>query len=562
MRKGLILTLVLGALVLGMNTPANAASPIIDEIPVIIISDLESNTLTIDNNVFEFLNAFNFDDYVTDADTPLASLQWSFYYDGSLSGNVGDITINGVGPLSLPGDDPTAPGANNIRTSGSASFREVALSPGSASSYPDPAPGVTGTIPGFGTYSDIVGDLTVTYYVSDGTAFDFDESFVFTVDTNPGDTAPGDQIVEGPPVLTFTPVALTGWTYFSASGGTPNFFSAPEPTSGTTGGLQIIHPASPGASIIGATYGGWTNAAIAGFNYTAGNIYLARFGTSWSAEQTPGDKTRLLANPAAGASIDFSYDINVADAGHPMQAVGGNTYLAYFVPNAADAGGQHVATFDSLDNGARTTTLTSLETASSTKAAFTGSQQAVAAASFNSNFNASDWDGFSFPALFGIVTATATGTITGGNLTISDPDATAAGTGGVFEWSFGQSTAVGNFSYATGGGLYYNTWSSATVSDGGGGFPQPMLRVRNASPAHSFDNVIRGGGALLTTLAGGSNNYDTFWTSADFSASGGGNMILGFALQNLQGGITQVGGTTTLSALNTWVLTSDDPNLP
>lgn len=563
MRKGLILTLLLGALVLGMGTTANAASPIIDEIPVVIISDLESNSLTQDNNVFAFSNAWDFADYATDADTAAGSLQWSFYYDGSLSGNVGDIQINGIASLILPGEDPTAPAAKNIRTGASASYREVALSPGSASSYPAPAPGTPGTIPGFGSYSDIVGDLTVTYYVSDGTAYDFDESFVFTVDTNPGDTTPGDQVVEGPPVLTFTAASLTGWTFADGGGGTPNFF-ATGATSGTTGGLQIIHPATPGTSILGQTYAFWLNGALSGFNFTAGNLYLARFGATWSAAQGGGDQNRLLAIAAPASGMDLTYFLNVADAAHPTQAVGGNTYLAYYAPNAADGSGQHTALFDSVDSGARTTTLTSLETASSTKSAFTGSAQSVAAATFASNFTTTNWAFTNFGPALGVVLGSAAGTITGGNLVVTDTDSATAGQGGAAEWAFGGAGqgSEGDLTYATGGGLYYNTWTATVANGGGAGFPQPVFRARNKTAAHGADALVRGTSTLFDTLAGGSNSYDNFWTAADYSATGGGDMVLALGLQNLQGGQTDVGGTVTVTGLGTWLLTSDDPNLP
>lgn len=167
MKKGLYTGLILSVTLAGS---AFAAAPVISNIPDVIIGDAEDNIGT-DNNFFVFTNAFNFDNFVSDLDTPKSSLQWSFDEgDDNVAPNTRWFAINGKQAVHLgtsqiatsgnTGHNPPAP-ANELRSvSQFASFRDIVFSPSGSGPFPAP------TEP---EKSDHAAGKVVTFYVSDGT---------------------------------------------------------------------------------------------------------------------------------------------------------------------------------------------------------------------------------------------------------------------------------------------------------------------------------------------------------------------------------------------------------
>ena len=78
MKKGLVTALFVGAIAFS-GIGAYAATPVIGNLPDVTVGDLDApNCVGSGQNVFVFTNAFRFDAYVTDADTPAGNLLWSF----------------------------------------------------------------------------------------------------------------------------------------------------------------------------------------------------------------------------------------------------------------------------------------------------------------------------------------------------------------------------------------------------------------------------------------------------------------------------------------------------
>lgn len=146
--------------ILLLSVSAFAQTPELHDIPDIVIGDYEDNSFTIDRNFFRFPDAFLFDNYVVDSDTPVSSLKWSF------TGGDGTIEINGLGPETSGNYlNPI----NDLRTTPTASFRNIAWSP-----KPDqqlyPAPPSTDA------------ETKITFYASDGTNADSQQITVRTKD--------------------------------------------------------------------------------------------------------------------------------------------------------------------------------------------------------------------------------------------------------------------------------------------------------------------------------------------------------------------------------------------
>jgi hypothetical protein len=566
MRKGLLLTLIVGALVLSTNV-ARAAAPVINEIPIIIISDLEDNTASVDNNRFVFDNAFNFSDMVTDADTPEANLMWSFDYDPAGSGQVGNININGIARLDVAGSgNPDAPGSLDIRAAGAAaSFREVNLSPlPEASPYADPGAGSTVAVPGFGNLNNVVGDLAVTYYVSDGTANDSDGSFVFT--TNSAFiTGTPDTVVSGLPTLSFSPVSLTGWTFTPGDG---SFVAAA--SSGTTGGLQITLPSAVPTTSLALYTGIWSNNALASYLYAANTLYAVRAGLAATAGQDAAAQTRLRVG-ALGGTIDNGFVINESNPADPFNFTGTATnYLAYFRPADLDTNGQNQAAFDSLDNGnaaGRTVTLSTLESASTDPATYLGSASTVPGSSFTGGGFGS-WTYVNFGVLtFGSVTVTDnTGTSGTASGRIQHTDSGTGSLGAAAEW---VNPATADLMETAAGATYRSVWTFADDDGAGNDGSYVRVRLRNGytDPSLSIEYEMRGVGPLFDTVGDNvQGTYDTFWVGPSISGTpGAGNigddLIHAFGLFNFAAQ-PQHDGTADLFSVRTEELGPDDPNVP
>jgi hypothetical protein len=577
MRKGLILTLVLSVFAFGMANTADAAAPSIDDVAVFIISDLEQNAPSLDNNLFVFTDAFDLDLAVTDLDTLGVDIAWSFDYDPGTS--TGNIEINGIGRLDVVGGgDPLAPGAFDLRAvSNTATFREIDASPTAGTApFPDPAAGANGVVIGGITYNDVITDIPVSYFASDGTAFDMFDSFVYAVDNDLAGTVP-DTVVSGVPTVVFTPVSLTGWTFTNGD----NFITN-QTTSGSTGGLQITFPAavidpfSAAPPALASYTGIWSNAALAEANLMANMLYLWRATLDANVALDAGANVRLRLEPAGTGSVDNSFVIVEdvpSDPGNLTVAPG--MRLAYFHPSDVDAFPQQNGfAYDGVDNGddttggtnARTVTLSALEAGASDPAGFFGSANANAGGTFATGGFGS-WDYVPF------------GTFTSDGLTFFDDDTVASGmvggnlqhtdgdgaTGGAAEWSFGEFANPDIFESSAAGALMGSSWDIDGSADGGDGTaPGVRASTRYANANVSIEYVVRGEREAWDNQVGMFNTYELLWVAPAQPNMGAGmngdDAVHAFGLFNVNGD-TQKGGTLDLFAVRANEYSADDPNI-
>lgn len=195
MKKGLITTLLAVAASFSGISSSYASAPVIGTLPDVRIGDAEDNALT-DNNYFVFTNAFRLDSFVSDADTTVSDLRWSFDEGDDPGAPSGTGTswfrVNNIAPIhvggtqqAVDGSSATAhlnPGASNIRlASDYATFRDIVFTPGT---------GLVGSGPVSGRWpaptepakSMHAAGKAVTFFVSDGSAVASDTILVRTVD--------------------------------------------------------------------------------------------------------------------------------------------------------------------------------------------------------------------------------------------------------------------------------------------------------------------------------------------------------------------------------------------
>jgi hypothetical protein len=152
MNKGLKTTLfAMVAAVAGISS-SYASAPVISSLPDIVVGDQENNYAGTDNNYFVFTNAYLFDSYVTDTDSTVSTLLWSFDEESAPVGPANRwYTVNGKNSIyntnAGAAGDPAGTAhvlplvANELRAASPyASFRDVIYSPGSGplvASFPD-----------------------------------------------------------------------------------------------------------------------------------------------------------------------------------------------------------------------------------------------------------------------------------------------------------------------------------------------------------------------------------------------------------------------------------------
>lgn len=375
-----------------VGAAAHAASPVLQPLPVIIISDVEGNG-TQDNNIFEFdATLFVFNDLVEDADTADDSLDWTFFYDSADLNNTGDLSINGVASLATAGDALTATTVIN-RDSGStpianAFFREEALSPTSGTApFLDPTAitpsllGAPADPDGDSDNDELVGELAVTFFVDDGTNIATDSTFVFTYDTTLADLSPVvDALVfaTGVPAFPFvnlplSPIAPIGtpgdnWIFRNwdqsiggAGGEVGGFFSLLDNgiSAGSVAGTNLSQEGTGTGNLAGSTggaYSQWINPGNATSLFSAGNTYGVRAAMSFggvSGTKDPSDALRIGVQENSQSSLNITYVVNTADpvtglAGSPdhpfLPAIDGTTTRAYL--SVADPIDADVAAFN------------------------------------------------------------------------------------------------------------------------------------------------------------------------------------------------------------------------
>jgi len=205
MKKGLLMTLIAAAISITGATASFAAAPVIGSIPDINIGDAENNVGT-DNNFFVFTNAFKFDSYVSDADTTVSDLVWSFdekdhptsdtsaqttkYFqvnghDGMHIGDSAIATADGSSSNTLHATPPTANELRQVANGGDnnaagwASLRDIVFSP-TAGVFP--FIGTRPTDQPVGTVAAHATGKLVRFYASDGTNVATKDILVKTTD--------------------------------------------------------------------------------------------------------------------------------------------------------------------------------------------------------------------------------------------------------------------------------------------------------------------------------------------------------------------------------------------
>jgi hypothetical protein len=181
MKKGFLYTLLAAVITLAGVSGSYASAPVLRDLPDVIIGDFEDNIGT-DNNYFVFTNAFRFDDYVSDTDSTVSELKWSFDEgdddaDGPPPAPTQWFQINGKNPIHVGSadqatfDNPTPSlhanplAANDIRLGNEyATFRDIVFTPTTDTTAPWDGP-----VPDNGAEETRHADgKVVTFYVSDG----------------------------------------------------------------------------------------------------------------------------------------------------------------------------------------------------------------------------------------------------------------------------------------------------------------------------------------------------------------------------------------------------------
>lgn len=135
----------LGTIAFVMLASASFANaPVFRTVPHIVIGDFEDNIgMTVDQNIFRYINALNIAPLVSDVDSPATSLKFAYLEASSHN----DVSINDKRQLDLVGEFPNVPASWNNSVSlrlipnGSFifSFRDTYRSPlPNAAPYPDP----------------------------------------------------------------------------------------------------------------------------------------------------------------------------------------------------------------------------------------------------------------------------------------------------------------------------------------------------------------------------------------------------------------------------------------
>lgn len=204
MRKGLIVTLATVAIAM-MGFHAMSMAPTIDDIPDIIVGDLEGSTSA---NVFVFPEALDLNSLATDDSSTPGQIIWSF------AGAAGRYTINGVEGLNLATTDPATPGSGHIgqvlqgETDGDSNARTVTVRDTTLSPFPAvdqywPEPVTTG----------VLASEVITLFASDGTSFSSKDLIVYTANEEE-DATSGSAFTEVIPTIDFGSSDSTfGWAY-------------------------------------------------------------------------------------------------------------------------------------------------------------------------------------------------------------------------------------------------------------------------------------------------------------------------------------------------------------
>jgi len=405
------------------GSAAFAVAPTLQNVPTIVISDIENNDSTLDNNLFVFTDAFNFTDLASDVEDDDQLLLWSFFVDSGNANNTGSITINGQSTLANIGDATTT--ATPINFTGApfdsgnviagATILEDTLSPGGGAAAPHANPssitaqqGAPSDVDNDGNADTLVGELEVTFIVADSDSLtDSSTTFVYTYDTTvpvSGGSNPGDDTIGG---IDFTPVPLDdsnpgppsqttdGWFFRSWSdrfGGSGAFLEnwLEDSTSAVTRGVQAtLNMTGAGTGTVNGSFGAsnaeWINPGNALADFVAGNVYAQRVTLSTTGTKTAVDEFRILLQEN-NTSVNQIYVVNADEApdfgngavDHPFLPADGvdRSYLHMHDPFDGDAAlttGPYLIGYDQIDaaaSGFYTAALSQFEIGSADQTSF------------------------------------------------------------------------------------------------------------------------------------------------------------------------------------------------
>jgi len=313
MRKSLHVLIAVVAFAL-MGSIVFAYAPVVKPLPDVYIGDAEDNVGTVDLNMFRFSNAFNLDDYVSDQDSTISELVWSFYEGGPPN----NVEINGIYQLDDPADAINADTLGKDIRHAAAPFDDAMVdfwdekdSPrGSGPPWPDPTSPL---------------NEIITLFVSDGLYVDSGQMKVEAVDD-------GNDAISATTVWEF----VDGWDFegdqdgwafvtFATNVYDQQFATATSNFNGNAIGVTTDNATS--------RYGFWYGPTVA---YEAGKLY--KYAWNVSTGQTVQDlvpTVRLRVGDVAASYVQtmtLSSD-GVTNPNEPTPT--GKVYNQYLVPLAA-----------------------------------------------------------------------------------------------------------------------------------------------------------------------------------------------------------------------------------
>lgn len=317
-----------------------AYAPVMKPLPNVYIGDMEDWWGTVDTNLFIFSDAFNLDDYVTDEDTTISELAWSFWEDGA-----GGLQLNGITELDNPSDAVNAKAlGKDIRSvKATVDFWDIKDVPdgGSIGTYPDisPSPSLPWPDP-----TDPLNEW-VTMFVTDGTYVDSAQMWVEARDDTFDEFSPTTAWVE---VYSADFEGDTdGWTFtgISANTGDISCTGATSSYDGSRLGITTDNTTS--------RFGYWGTPGEP-ITYEANKLYKFSWKLTTDAAQNDVPTIRFRVSPA-----DFSYSMAMTlqsanGASNPfMPTATEKEYRAYVVPlsSANMAAICDVYDFDPVDQG-------------------------------------------------------------------------------------------------------------------------------------------------------------------------------------------------------------------
>jgi hypothetical protein len=260
------------ALILAVS-PGFAVAPIISCIPDVIISDVEQNAATEDNNFFIFSDALDLSELFTDNDTTdPVQIRWSF-----IQSSGPEITINGLASNTGSVRDPL-PAHNIWLVNQSATFRNEGWSPDDGSTtWADP--GVASA------------DSIIEMFVSDGVDTDSQEVIVTSVNDSTVDYTDGtsDGLVSQAQMTFDFASSDEDWAWYSEAALTEASHHV-----WTSGQLEMGKTVSDGVGV----YGTWESDKnpATGVRPSIGCVLRARFTMSGTATGAASPGFRFRAN--------------------------------------------------------------------------------------------------------------------------------------------------------------------------------------------------------------------------------------------------------------------------